>query len=408
MNAILPDPYTIPLEELDPSHPDLFMSQEHWAYFERLRKEDPVHFVNSEEFGPYWSVTKFQDIMYVDSHHDLFSSEPSIVIGDSKIDFEPPMFIAMDQPRHDVQRGIVTPAVAPKRLTELEDVIRGRVQAVLDDLPVGESFNWVDRVSIELTTQMLATLFDFPFDERHLLTYWSDVATESPNVGATGRTESERLEILKECQRRFAEIWQQRAQQPPKLDFISLLSHSPATADMDPMEMLGNLILLIVGGNDTTRNTMSGSVYALNKFPGQYEKLKQDRSLIPSMISEAIRWQTPLGHMRRIAKEDTEIAGKKINKGDKVVMWYVSGNRDEDVIENPNDFIIDRPRVRHHVSFGFGIHRCMGNRLAEMQLRILWEEILQRFSHVEVLAEPERVQSNFVMGYKTLLVKLHA
>jgi len=200
MNAILPDPYTIPLEELDPSHPDLFMSQEHWAYFERLRKEDPVHFVNSEEFGPYWSVTKFQDIMYVDSHHDLFSSEPSIVIGDSKIDFEPPMFIAMDQPRHDVQRGIVTPAVAPKRLTELEDVIRGRVQAVLDDLPVGESFNWVDRVSIELTTQMLATLFDFPFDERHLLTYWSDVATESPNVGATGRTESERLEILKECQ----------------------------------------------------------------------------------------------------------------------------------------------------------------------------------------------------------------
>jgi len=317
------------------------------------------------------------------------------------------MFIAMDQPKHDVQRSIVTPAVAPKQLAELEDVIRGRVQTVLDSLPVGESFNWVDKVSIELTTQMLATLFDFPFEERHLLTYWSDVATESPNVGALIRSEEERLEILMECQRRFAEIWQQRAQEPPKMDFISLLSHSPATANMEPMEMLGNMILLIVGGNDTTRNTMSGSVYALNKFPGQYDKLRQDPSLIPSMISETIRWQTPLGHMRRIAKEDTELAGKKIKKGDKVVMWYVSGNRDADVIENPNEFIIDRPRARHHVSFGFGIHRCMGNRLAEMQLRILWEEILQRFSNVEVLSEPERVHSNFVMGYKALPVKLH-
>ncbi len=407
MNAILPDPYTIPLEELDPSKADLFLNQQHWAYFERLRKEDPVHFVDSEEFGPFWSVTKFKDIMYVDSHHELFSSEPRIVLGESKIDFEPPMFIAMDPPRHDEQRSAVIPAVAPKRLAELEDVIRGRVQVVLDSLPVGESFNWVDKVSIELTTQMLATLFDFPFEERHLLTYWSDVATENPDPTVSNRTEEERRDILLECQRRFAEIWQERAQQPPKKDLISLLAHGPATANMEPIEMLGNMILLIVGGNDTTRNSMSGSVYALNKFPEQYEKLRQDPSLIPSMISETIRWQTPLGHMRRIATQDTEIAGKKIKKGDMVVMWYISGNRDEDVIENANDFIIDRARARHHVSFGFGIHRCMGNRLAEMQLRILWEEILQRFSKVEVLQEPQRVHSNFVMGYTDLQVKLH-
>jgi len=407
MNAILPDPYSIPLEELDPSHPALFQNQEHWAYFERLRKEDPVHFVDSEDFGPYWSVTKFQDIMYVDSHHDLFSSEPRIVLGHSTIDFDPPMFIAMDPPKHDQQRAVVTPAVAPKRLAELEDVIRGRVQTVLDGLPVGESFNWVDRVSIELTTQMLATLFDFPFEERHLLTYWSDVATENPELNINGRSEEERRDILLECQRRFAEIWQERAQQPPKMDLISLLAHSPATANMDPMEMLGNMILLIVGGNDTTRNSMSASVYALNKFPEQYDKLRADPSLITSMISETIRWQTPLGHMRRIATQDTEIGGKKIKKGDMVVMWYVSGNRDEDVIENANDYIIDRPRARHHVSFGFGIHRCMGNRLAEMQLRILWEEILQRFSKVELLGEPERVHSNFVMGYTDVQVKLH-
>lgn len=408
MTSILPDPYSIPLEKLDPSNSQLFLNQEHWAYFERLRKEDPVHYVDSEAFGPYWSVTKFQDIMYVDSHHELFSSEPRITLGTSSIDFEPPMFIAMDPPRHDEQRAAVTPAVAPKRLAELEDVIRGRVQTVLDGLPVGESFNWVDRVSIELTTQMLATLFDFPFEERHLLTYWSDVATANPELDADKvRTEEERRDILVECQRRFAEIWQERAQQPPKMDFISLLAHNPNTENMDPIEMLGNLILLIVGGNDTTRNTMSASVYALHKFPEQYDKLRADPSHITSMISETIRWQTPLGHMRRLATQDTELGGKLIKKGDKVVMWYVSGNRDDEVIENPNDYIIDRPRARHHVSFGFGIHRCMGNRLAEMQLRILWEEIMLRFSKVEVLAEPERVNSNFVMGYVDLQVKLH-
>jgi cytochrome P450 len=239
------------------------------------------------------------------------------------------------------------------------------------------------------------------------LTYWSDISTEGPDPEISGRTEEERKEILMECQRRFGEIWQERAKQPPKMDLISLMAHGPATANMDPMEMLGNLILLIVGGNDTTRNSMTGSVYALNKFPEEYDKLRADHSLIPNMISETIRWQTPLGHMRRIAKEDTELGGKQIKKGDKVVMWYVSGNRDEEVIENANDFIVDRNRARHHVSFGFGIHRCMGNRLAEMQLRILWEEIMLRFSQVEVLEEPQRVPSNFVMGYTHLPVKLH-
>ncbi|MFK8050401.1 MAG: cytochrome P450 [Halioglobus sp.] len=408
MNAHIPDPYSIAIEELDPSAGALFQRQQHWAYFERLRKEDPVHFVDSAEFGPYWSITRFEDIMFVDTHHKEFSSEPVIVIGEPESDFIPPQFIAMDPPKHDIQRATVSPAVAPKQLSEWEGLIRGRVQKVLDDLPIGESFNWVERVSIELTGRMLATLFDIPQEDRRKLTDWSDVATSTPAVGMTGISLEVREAGLRECLAYFTEVWNRRVNEPPAMDFISLLAHNPETRDMDPLEYLGNLILLIVGGNDTTRNSMSGGVYALNKFPDQFQKLKNDHSLISNMVSEIIRWQTPLAHMRRIATQDVELGGKTIKKGDKVVMWYISGNRDDEVIDQPNEFIIDRAKARHHISFGFGIHRCMGNRLAEMQLRILWEELLARFSDIEVLGEPERVQSNFVMGYTDLQVKLHA
>ena len=360
-------------------------------------------------FGPYWSITRFNDIVAVDTNHQAFSSNRDIVIGDNPQGFAPPMFIAMDPPKHDVQRKTVTPAVAPSRLQDLEAVIRQRACVILDSLPIGETFNWVDRVSIELTTQMLATLFDFPWEDRRLLPYWSDVTTTSETVGVAADMAA-RERILGECLTYFARLWQERAAAPPKFDFISLLAHGEETRNMinNPMEFLGNLMLLIVGGNDTTRNSISGGVLALNQFPDQYAKLKADPSLITTMVPEIIRWQTPLAHMRRTCNQDTEFGGKLIRKGDRVVMWYVSGNRDETVIERPNDFIIDRDRARHHLSFGFGIHRCMGNRVAEMQLRILWEEILARFEHVEVVGEPVRVASNFVQGYTDLPVRLTA
>jgi len=407
MNAPATDPYSIPLEQLDPSDGKLFKDQAHWEYFRRLRQEDPVHFVESDAFGPYWSITRFEDILYVDSHHQEFSSEPTIVIGDPGMDFLPPQFIAMDQPKHDVQRATVSPAVAPKQLQEWEGLIRGRIQEVLDSLPTGEAFNWVDKVSIELTARMLATLFDIPQEDRRKLIHWSDAATATAAVGMSGMSQEQRMADLQDCLAYFTEVWNQRVNAPPAMDFISLLAHNPDTQNMDPMEYLGNLILLIVGGNDTTRNSMTGSVYALNKHPEQFAKLKADHGLITSMVSETIRWQTPLGHMRRVATQDVELGGKTIKAGDKVVMWYVSGNRDDSVIDNPDDYIIDRARARHHLSFGFGIHRCMGNRLAEMQLRILWEELLARFADIEVVGEPERVESNFVMGYTDLQVILH-
>jgi cytochrome P450 len=313
----------------------------------------------------------------------------------------------MDPPKHDVQRKAVSPIVSPANLALMEPIIRERAAKILDALPIGESFDWVDRVSIELTTQMLATLFDFPFEERRKLTHWSDVATTLPMKGALVETEEERQAELMQCLAYFTRLWNERVNEPPRGDLISMMAHSDATRNMTPDEYLGNVILLIVGGNDTTRNSISGGVVALNRYPGEYEKLRANPDLIPNMVPEIIRWQTPLAHMRRTALADIQLRDKTIKKGDKVVMWYVSGNRDNEVIEDPEAFLVDRERARQHLSFGFGIHRCVGNRLAELQLKIVWEEIMKRWRFVEIMGEPKRVRSSFVKGYETLPVRVH-
>lgn len=404
---------TIPLSQMDVSDPKLFQSDTIGSYLARLRREDPVHYCPESAYGPYWSVTKFNDIMQVEVNHQTFSSEAKLggitlqdmQGGEASLELE--MFIAMDPPKHDAQRKAVSPAVAPSNLVLLEPIIRERAGIILDSLPIGEEIDWVDRVSIELTTMTLATLFDFPWEERRKLTRWSDVATSTPETGVVSSFEQRREELL-ECAQYFKGLWDRRVNEPPKPDLISMMVHSPATRDMPYLEFLGNLLLLIVGGNDTTRNSISGGVLALNQNPAEYRKLMADPGLIPKMVPEIIRWQTPLTHMRRTALMDAEIGGKKIRKGDKVIMWYLSGNRDDEVIDRPNEFIIDRPNSRHHLSFGFGVHRCMGNRVAELQLRIIWEEILKRFSKVEVVGAPERTLSNFIRGFTHLPVKLHA
>jgi cytochrome P450 len=347
--------------------------------------------------------------MEIETNHAVFSSASSlggITIRDIDPDLRRESFIAMDQPRHGAQRKTVAPMFTPTHLDQLAINIRKRSAECLDNLPNNEVFDWVDRVSIELTTQMLAVLFDFPWEDRRKLTRWSDVATTIPGPEGLVASEEERQAELTECAIYFGRLWKERINQPPKSDLLSMMAHSEATRDMDPKNFLGNLILLIVGGNDTTRNTLSGSIYALSKNPDQYRKLRENPALIDSFVPEVIRWQTPLAHMRRTALADFEFRGKQIRKGDKVVMWYVSGNRDEEVIERPYEFIIDRARPRTHISFGFGIHRCVGLRLAELQLKIIWEEILQRFGTIEVVGEPKRVYSSFVKGYESLPVRI--
>jgi cytochrome P450 len=402
--------YSTPLKEFHPGAPRLFQDDTLWPWFERLRKEEPVHYCTNAPIDPYWSVTRYNDIMHVDTNHGVYSSSSSlggISIRDSQDTYEWPSFIAMDQPRHSSQRKSVSPMFTPTHLDELAVLIRQRSATVLDNLPRDETFNFVERVSIELTTQMLATMLDFPWEERHKLTRWSDVFTALIKSGIIESAEQRRKE-MDEFAVYFARLWNERVNSEPRNDLLSMMAHSEATRDLSTENLMGNIILLIVGGNDTTRNTMSGSVLALNENPDQYQKLRDNPALIDSMVPEVIRWQTPLAHMRRTALVDTELGGKPIRKGDRVVMWYVSGNRDEEVIDRPNEFIIDRPRPRTHLSFGFGIHRCLGMRLAELQLKIIWQEMLKRFDRIEVVGEPKRTYSSFLRGIESLPVRIPA
>ncbi|WP_182376671.1 cytochrome P450/oxidoreductase [Nocardioides sp. WS12] len=409
----IPDVDELALTEIDLSNPFLYRQGQWLPYAKRLRDEAPVHYQANSAFGPYWSVTRYDDIVTVDKDFERFSAEPQIVIGTPPEGLDIEMFIAMDPPRHDQQRAAVQGVVAPQNLEEMEGLIRSRVQEVLDDLPVNEPFDWVDKVSIELTSRMLATLLDFPYDERRKLVHWTELAGSS--AGATGGAVDmdELYAGVADMAKSFSALWHDKAArlaagEKPGYDLITLMQMSEDTKDLinRPMEFLGNLILLVVGGNDTTRNSMSGGVYALNQFPDEFERLKANPDLIPKLVQEIIRWQTPLAYMRRIATKDTVLGGQFIRKGDKVVMWYASGNRDERTFENPDDFVIDRHNGRHHLSFGIGVHRCMGSRVAEMQLRILWEELLARFADIEVVEEPEYLQSNFVRGYTKMMVTL--
>ncbi|QDW37390.1 cytochrome P450 [Bradyrhizobium sp. KBS0727] len=398
------------LTSIDVSDPRLYRDDAWRPLFDQLRHDDPVHYCEASPFGPYWSVTRYDDIFAVELDHANYSSSSEfggIQITDQPLGQEFANFIRMDPPGHTAHRRTVAPIVAPSHLANFEPLIRKRTSDVLDALPRNETFDWVERVSTDLTNMMLATLFDFPWEDRMKLTWWSDVAianVDSPD--AVVHSSEERVAELTRMGEYFRKLWDARAGAPPAFDLISMLSHSEATRNLQAREFIGTIALLIVGGNDTTRNSMTGGLMALVENPEQFELVRAKRELVPNLVSEIIRFHTPVLHMRRTARADVELAGRSIAKGDKVVMWYISGNRDESKIDRADQFIVDRAKPRQHLAFGAGIHRCVGDRLAEQQIRILWEEILHRDLRFEITAPPQRLYSNFIRGIRSLPVRI--
>ena len=402
--------YDGPLDPLDVSRAELYRDDKWQAPFKELRANAPVYKVEGSDFGPYWSVSTYKPIVEAESLPEIFSSEAGgITLADfmpDSSDIKMPMFIAMDRPKHTGQRRTVAPAFTPSEMVRMKEDIVRRTTEVLDALPWGEEFDWVETVSIELTTQMLAILFDFPWADRSKLTLWSDWAGDIELV-KTPELREERLKHMFECGAYFGNLWNEKVGKEPTPDLISMMIHSDAMSEMDQYEFLGNLILLIVGGNDTTRNSMTACAYGLDLFPDSRAKLEADPGLIGNTVQEIIRWQTPLAHMRRTATQDKELGGQMIKEGDKLALWYLSANRDESVFgDDADSIVVDRPNARRHLAFGHGIHRCVGARLAELQISVLLEEMAKRRMRVNVLGEPERVSACFVHGYRKLPVEI--
>lgn len=395
-------------QAIDVTANDLYGEYRWPEVFAALRRVAPVHYCPDSFYGPYWSVTRHSDVMHVEALPEIFSSSwehGGITVLHNDPDIHLPMFIAMDRPRHTEMRRAVSPAFSPTALQDHSASIRARTRALLDSLPVGEPFDWVECVSTELTTQMLATLFDFPWDDRRLLAHWAAWAGDF-RAAVSPMLRAKRQRVLQQMADYFGHLWHERQARGLAPDLLSRMIHSDSMSNLKPQEFAGNLMLLLIGGTDTTRHSMTGLVVTANAFPGAWTALVADRSLLATAVPELIRWQTPLSHMRRTAVVDTELAGQHIAAGDKVVLWYNSANRDEAVFSHPDRFDVHRPNARRHLSFGFGIHRCVGARLAELQLYILYEEMLDRGMRVTTLHAPVRIPSPFANGYRKQMVTI--
>lgn len=377
--------------------------------FAKLRAEMPLSWRPESPFGAYWSVVTHDLVQEVELRHDVFSSRwdmGNITIAEAVNGEGFPNFIAQDPPIHTAQRRVIAPAFSPSQILKLEKLVRERTEKLLAELPRGEEFDWVERVSLPLTLGMLCILFDMPFEEWRDIKRWSDWASGVSEDNLNEEYRAQFLVQMGEMLARFDRELEDRRAKPPTDDLLSRMVHSEAMGNMDAMERIANIALLIVGGNDTTRNSMSALVEAFDKYPGELDRLRADASLIPNAAQEIIRWQSPVTHMRRTALEDTELAGQRIGKGEKVVMWYISANRDERIFPDAERFDVGRENARRHVGFGHGIHRCVGARLAEVQLHAVIEQMLKLPGKVVPQAKPTRLASPFLHGFTAMPVKI--
>ncbi len=400
-----------PIAPFDVSDETLYVENRWHDQFAQLRREMPLSYCPESAFGPYWSVVTHDLVSAVELDHETYSSSwelGNITIVDPKPETNLPNFIAADPPIHTAQRKVISPAFSPSQMKTREEQVREHCASLMDGLPIGETFDWVERVSTPQTMGMLCILFDMPFSDMAAMRRWSDLAG---GVSAENDTDEFRAMWVAEMQQmlgRFDELLEARRNEPPADDLISRMVHSEAMGNLTPMERIANIALLIVGGNDTTRNSMSGLVETLNRYPEQLDALHGDTSLIPNAAQEIIRWQSPVTHMRRTTTCQTTLADITIPKGEKIVMWYISANRDENTFDDPERFDVARPNARRHLGFGHGIHRCVGAKLAEIQIATVSEEIVNRKWRIVPQGDPTRLSSPFLHGFSNMPVRIEA
>ena len=402
---------SLKLSELDPLNQFYFEKNKDLEIFNILRAKSPIHHhqgnLNIYD-KPYWSVTRYHDILKISKDHETFSSPRPIFLNRDPI-FEKKAlqsFINLDNPEHQVQRSTVAPLLHAERLKELEQTIRSRTQKILNNLPEdGVVFDWVTQVSDELTSLMSSTLMGYPEEDRHDFKTSLDIIL-GLGVGDDERSTKPRTKIFIDLASKLYEIWKSKSKQPPSFDFISMILNSKNIKNVSFKKMIGNIILFMVASTETTRNTMTANILLAYKNPNNLYLIKNDQTLIPDFFNETVRMQSPIAGLRRRAKKDIVISNQLIKKNDDVVLWLVSGNRDETIFKNPNIFDINRKNNKSHLSFGGGIHHCMGRRLAELQVKILWEEILKRFEYIDVVEKPIIARSCHLRGYESLMVKV--
>jgi linalool 8-monooxygenase len=401
------------LLSIDVADPDLHAEDRARAVFALLRREDPVHW-NPEAHGRgFWAVTRYDDIVQVSRDTATFSSDARhggirLTTGDPLL-AEPEVtrsMIQMDAPEHSFYRRMLAPGFTPARLRALEERIRARVHHLLDRALEARDCDWVSMVAAELPIQMLAELLDVPQEDRGRLFEWSNMV-----VGETDRDlrkDPEQFAEALDALRAYAtELWAARTRRPGD-DLVSMLAQSRVDGQpLDRASFLSAFILLIVAGNETTRNSISGGLLAFIDNPGEWQRLRGNPALAPRAVDEILRWVSPILHMHRNAITDDAIGGRTVRKGDKVAMWYVSANFDEARFTDPKRFDITR-EGEPHLSFGIGTHFCLGSRLGEMQLRILLEELAPRLARAELMAPVRRVRSNLLNSIRTMPVRLHA
>jgi cytochrome P450 len=400
-----PDKVPVHTQRWDVTNAAIYFEDRWQPIFAEMRQTAPINKVTGTPFGDMWNITTLKAIQHIEALPKIFSSDMKnggFVIADP-VENSPDQaagsnFLGMDPPEHTSRRRAIAPAFTPAEMVRLTELVRERTGAVLDALPVGEQFDWHERVSVNLTTAMLATIFDFPWEYRHYLPFWSDWMSDG-RFSDDPELSKMRLDAMMEMADCFLKLWDQRRNAPEAPDLLSRMIHSEGLGNQDPMEFMSNMAVLIVGGNDTTRNTMTGIVQALDQFPEERAKLEADPSLAANAVQECIRYVTPVAAMRRTAMEDYELDGQLILKGDKTILWYISANRDETIFKDADRLLVDRENARRHVSFGYGVHRCVGARLAELQLRVLIEEMLARKLHVAVTGKVERLRQNFIHGF---------